>query len=205
VSRDRDCCGLTNISEILGGRQRFGMRQRFDHFECGGLVQTGRYSTGESPPMKAGHRELLPHLESTCRRINISAKRRTRPSAGPERSQQLQILPSLIVRQFFSGSAYSSCCANIFVGANIFPCAKVLASAKDFGCVKVLSSAKDFGCAKVLASAKDFEGANVFVSPKVFGCANVFVYILWHLYFVYFPAFLFSMRLIGANVLIFLC
>jgi hypothetical protein len=35
-----------------------------------------------------------------------SARRSTRPSAGPERSQLLQILPSLTVRQFFSVSAY---------------------------------------------------------------------------------------------------
>jgi hypothetical protein len=40
VSRDVDCYSLTKISEILGGHQRFGLCQRFDHFECGGLVQT---------------------------------------------------------------------------------------------------------------------------------------------------------------------
>ncbi len=54
-----------------------------------------RYITGESPPIKAGHRELLPHWESTCMRFNTSARRRTRLSAGPVRSQQLQIPPSL--------------------------------------------------------------------------------------------------------------
>jgi hypothetical protein len=62
MSRDRDCCGLIKISEILGGRQRFGMRQRFDHFEHGGPVKTGRYSTGESPPIKGGHRGTIPQL-----------------------------------------------------------------------------------------------------------------------------------------------
>jgi hypothetical protein len=78
VSRDIDCYSLTEISEILGARQRFGLRYRFDLFECGGPVQLG-----ESPPRKAGHGELLPHLESTCMRINTSVRRRTRPSAGP--------------------------------------------------------------------------------------------------------------------------
>jgi hypothetical protein len=165
ISRDRDCHSLTKISEILCRRQRFGLRQRFDHFEHGGPVQTGRYSTGESPPIKAGHRGTISHLESTCTR-----------SAGPKRSQQLQILPSLTIRQFFTGSAYFSCCANISVGANIFPCAKVLASAKDFGCAKVLASAKDFGCAKVLASAEDFEGANV-LYPQRFLDVPMFLYI----------------------------
>ncbi len=123
VSRDRDCYGLTKITEIqVGAEERFGMRPRFDHFEHGEPVQTGRYSTGESPPIKAGHRELLPHLEFSCMRFNTSARRRTRPSVGPERSQLLQILPSLTVRQFFSRSAYFSCCccANIG-GRQVFP------------------------------------------------------------------------------------
>ncbi len=40
ISRDRDLYGPTEISEISGGLQRFGLRQRFDHFECGGPVQT---------------------------------------------------------------------------------------------------------------------------------------------------------------------
>jgi hypothetical protein len=95
VSRDRDCYGLTEISDISGGSQRFGLRQRFDHFEAWRAGTSSRYSTGESPPIKAGHWGTIPHLESTCTRFNTSARRRTKPSAGPERSQQLQILPSL--------------------------------------------------------------------------------------------------------------
>ncbi len=39
VSRYIDCYILTKISEILGGRQGFGIWQGFDHFEHGGLVQ----------------------------------------------------------------------------------------------------------------------------------------------------------------------
>ena len=95
ISRERDCCDLTEISEISGRRQRFGLRQRFDHFEVKWAGRNSRYSTGESPPIKAGRRELNPHLESTCTRFNTSARRRTCSSAGSERSQQLQILPSL--------------------------------------------------------------------------------------------------------------
>ncbi len=60
----------------------------------------------ESLPIKVGHREILPHLETTCTRLNTSARRSTRPSAGPERSHLLQILPSFTVRQFFSVSSY---------------------------------------------------------------------------------------------------
>ncbi len=52
------------------------------------------YSTWRESAIKAGHWGI-PHLESTCARFNTSARRRMRPSAGPERSQQLQIPPSL--------------------------------------------------------------------------------------------------------------
>jgi hypothetical protein len=106
ISRDRDCHSLARISEILGGCQRFGMHQSFDHFKHGGPVQKSRYSTGESPPIKPGHREIPTHLETSCTRFNTSARRSTRPSVGPERSQLLRILLSLTVRQFFSDSAY---------------------------------------------------------------------------------------------------
>ncbi len=95
ISRDKDCWGLTEISKISGRRQYFGMRQTFDHFLVWGAGTSSRYSTGESPHKKAGHREFLPHLESTCTRFNTSSRRRTRPSAEHERSQQLQIPPSL--------------------------------------------------------------------------------------------------------------
>jgi hypothetical protein len=109
------------------------------------LSVAGRYSTGESPPIEAGHLELLPHLESTCTQFNTSTTKRKRPSAGPERSQQLQIPPSLNrkaillrARLLFPFPAVPTlACANISVDANISPGAKFLASAKDFGCANV--------------------------------------------------------------------
>ena len=55
ICRDGDCYGLTEISEISGGRQRFGLRQRFDHFEAWRASTSSWYKTGESPPIKAGH------------------------------------------------------------------------------------------------------------------------------------------------------
>jgi hypothetical protein len=45
--------------------------------------------------------------------IHHISKEEKKPSAGPERSQLLWILPSLTVRQFFSVSTYFSCCANM--------------------------------------------------------------------------------------------
>ncbi len=68
MSRDRDSYGLAENSEILGGRQVFGLRQRFDHFDHGGPVQTAGTVRDESPPIKAGHWRTIPHLESTCTR-----------------------------------------------------------------------------------------------------------------------------------------
>jgi hypothetical protein len=32
----------------------------------------GRYGTGESARIKAGRRQLIPHLENTCSRFNIN-------------------------------------------------------------------------------------------------------------------------------------
>jgi hypothetical protein len=165
-----------------------GMRQRFDHFEHGRPVQTSHYSTGESPPIKAGHRGIIPHLETTCRRFNTSARRSTRPSAGPERSQLLRILPSLTVRQFFSVSAYFSCCANIggrlvFSVHQYFCVRQYFCMRQGCGCANVFVCAKVFGCANAFVCAKVFGCANVFVCAKVFGCANVFVYICRRLYF----------------------
>jgi hypothetical protein len=48
------------------------MRQRFDHFEHGGPVQTASTVQEESPPIKAGHWETIPHLETTCTRFIIN-------------------------------------------------------------------------------------------------------------------------------------
>ncbi len=53
VSRVRNCYGFTEISEISGRRQVFGLRQIFDHFEHGGPVQTAGTVPGESPHIKA--------------------------------------------------------------------------------------------------------------------------------------------------------
>ncbi len=42
ISRVRDCYGSADNSEISGGRQVFGLRQIFDHFNHGGPVQYRR-------------------------------------------------------------------------------------------------------------------------------------------------------------------
>ncbi len=96
--------------------------------------------------------------------VRDSARRRTRPSAGPERSQLLQILPSLTVRQFFSGSAYFSWCANIG-GPQVFPV------------------------------RQHFCRRQCFCNRQGFWMRQCFLCIFFDAYiFVYFSAFLFSMR-----------
>jgi hypothetical protein len=129
ISRVRDCYGLVVNSEISGGRQVFGRRQRFDHFDHGELVQTAGTVREESLPIKAGHWRAIPRLETTCTQFSINKEENMHISGGPGRSQQLQILPSLNSKAFSSGSAYFSCCANISMDANVFPGAKFLASA----------------------------------------------------------------------------
>ena len=56
---------------------------------------TSRYSTGETPPIKAEHPEPSDHLRSTCLRINtIYEDLNESSSARLGGSQQLEILPS---------------------------------------------------------------------------------------------------------------
>ncbi len=56
---------------------------------------TGRYSTGETPPVKAERPEPSDHLRSACLRINtILEDLNESSSARLEGSQQLEILPS---------------------------------------------------------------------------------------------------------------
>jgi hypothetical protein len=86
ISRVRDCSGLAENSEISGGRQVFGLRQRFDHFEHGGLVQTVGTVREESLPIKAGHWRTIPHLETTCTRFNINKEENVLISRTREKS-----------------------------------------------------------------------------------------------------------------------
>jgi hypothetical protein len=74
IGRVRDCHGLGENSEISGGRQVFDLHYRFDHFDHGGTVQTAGtvWEEEESPPIKAGQGELIPHFETTCSIFNIN-------------------------------------------------------------------------------------------------------------------------------------
>jgi hypothetical protein len=86
IGRDRDCYGLVEISEISGGRQVFGVRQRFDHFVHGGPVRTAGTVREDSPPIKGGQRELILHLETTCTRFNINKEENMLISGTREKS-----------------------------------------------------------------------------------------------------------------------
>ncbi len=186
ISRDRDCCGLTEISEISGRRQGFGRRQRFDHFEAWRAGTSSRYKTGESPPIKAGHWGTIPHLESTCTRFNTSARRRTRPSAGPERSQQLQISPSL------NSQAILQRVRLLFLQRQHWR-APSFSLAPTFLWTPIFSYAPSFyHPPKILGVPMFFECANVFCT---YFSALIFLYTFLHSYLVC------TNNLIGANVL----
>jgi hypothetical protein len=66
MSRVKDCCDLTEISGIPGRSQAFGCRVDLGHFWAWRAGTNSQYSTGESLPIKAGHQETIPHLETTC-------------------------------------------------------------------------------------------------------------------------------------------
>jgi hypothetical protein len=162
------------------------------------LSVAGRYNKlvwyGRESTHKAGHKRTIPYLESTCTQFNTPARRRTRPSAGPERSQLLRILPSLTVRQCFSGAAYFSCCANI--GRRlVFLAATTLAGAEFFLCTNVSVSANIYPCSKGFSIRQSFLDAPMFFYPPRFLYAPMFLYIFSGAYILcILPAFLFSMH-----------
>jgi hypothetical protein len=86
ISRVRDCYGLAENSGISGGCQVFGLRQRFDHIDHGGLVKTAGTAWEESPPIKAGHWGTIPHLETTSSRFNINKEENVLVSGTREES-----------------------------------------------------------------------------------------------------------------------
>ncbi len=75
---------------------------------------TGRYSTGETPPIKAERPEPSDHLRSTCTRINTIYKDLNESSSARlGGSQQLEILPSPNSKRAPNFSAW------ILIGAEI--------------------------------------------------------------------------------------
>jgi hypothetical protein len=58
---------LTEISGIPGGSQTFGCRVDLSHFLAWRAGANSWYSTGETPPIKAGHQGTIPHLADYLR------------------------------------------------------------------------------------------------------------------------------------------
>jgi hypothetical protein len=77
---------LTEISGIPGGSQTFGCRVDLGHFWAWWAGTNSRYSTGESPPIKAGQPELPPHLETTCEIHHINEEQNVLISGTREKS-----------------------------------------------------------------------------------------------------------------------
>jgi hypothetical protein len=95
IRRIKNYCDLTEFSRIPGGSQTFGCRVDLSHFLGWRAGTNSRYSVGEGPPIKAGQQQLLPHLETPCEIHHIYEEQNESSSAGPGRSQQLEIPPSL--------------------------------------------------------------------------------------------------------------
>jgi hypothetical protein len=97
---------LTEISAIPGGNQTFGCRVDLGHFLAWRAGTNIRYSTEESPPIKAEHQETIPHLETTCKIHHINKeenvlisgtweKLAVGDSAEPKQFQQL-VYPTIV-------------------------------------------------------------------------------------------------------------
>jgi hypothetical protein len=126
-TRVRDYCDLTEISGIPGGSQTFGCRGDLSHFLAWRAGTNSRYSMRKSPPIKQGSKSSLLTWRLHARFITSTSC----SSAGPGRSQQLEIPPSLNSKQAacFSSSACFSSPTNISTGTGISTPARVLLSA----------------------------------------------------------------------------
>jgi hypothetical protein len=86
VSQVKDCCDLTEIRGIPGGSQTFGCRVDLGHFLAWRDGTNSWYSTGEGTPIKAGHQETIPHLETTCEIHHINEEDNVLISGTREKS-----------------------------------------------------------------------------------------------------------------------
>jgi hypothetical protein len=86
MSRVRDCCDLTGISRIPGRSLTCGCRVDLGHILAWRAGTNSRYSTGESLPIKAGHQETIPHLETTCEIHHINEEENVLISGTREKS-----------------------------------------------------------------------------------------------------------------------
>ncbi len=141
------------------------------------------YSTGESAPIKAGQMGIIPHLGTACEIHHIYEDLNESSSARPERSQQLEIPPSLHSKQAacFSGSAGFSMAAGISPGAEISTSARILPSvcfslaAGIYSSARILGSAMIFTSAMILPSAIIFWIRNIFNGRHLFYLRCIFV------------------------------
>jgi hypothetical protein len=77
---------LTEIGGIPDRSQTFGCRMDLGHFLAWRAGTNSRYSTGESPPIKAGHQGAIPHLETTCEIHHINGEQNVLISQTREKS-----------------------------------------------------------------------------------------------------------------------
>ncbi len=73
----------------------FWLLHGISHFLAWQAGTNSPYSTGESPPIKAGHQETIPHLETTCE-CSTTGKPQLRPrQRRRNRSSGLLVFPVL--------------------------------------------------------------------------------------------------------------
>ncbi len=77
---------MTEISGIPGGSQTFGCRVDLSHFLAWRAGANSWYSTGETPPIKAGHQGTIPHLVTTCEIHHINEEQKVLTSETREKS-----------------------------------------------------------------------------------------------------------------------
>jgi hypothetical protein len=114
------------------------------------------YGTGESPPIKAGHWGTILHLESTYTGFSTSARRRSRPSAGPEKSQLLQIPPSLNSKAVLQRVRLLFLLRQHFCGRQRFWMRQTFSICQRFWMRQSFSIHQNFGCSQTLSIRQRF-------------------------------------------------
>ncbi len=172
------------LVEFQAGSLTFGCRVDLDHFLARRAGTNSWYCTGESPPKKVERQELPLHLETTCSRFITSTRRRTCSSAGPGRSQQLEIPPNLNNKRAacFSSSASFSMIAGISLGAEISMPARILLSVWFSLAAGILPSVCFSFAARILDPLV-FHWPQGFCHPLDFYWPQAFVHIFQCLYF----------------------
>jgi hypothetical protein len=153
------------------------------HFLAWQAGTNSRYSTGESRPIKAGHQETIPHLETTCEIHHIYEEENESSSAGLGRSQQLEIPLSLNSKRAACFSSSASFSVNAGFNARKDSIVRLIFSGREDSTFRLIfSGCKDFTSRGDFNACKDFSIRLIFTGRKDFSIRHDFwIRVIFHI------------------------